>query len=364
MPITELYHIWKKKLHELRPQERVTRLRTFAWLLAGLYISKSIHQSKMAAKIPGQIQLLSRTRQLSRLLDNRAIRVREWYQPLASGILQAIAGAGEVRLIVDGSKVGFGHQLLMVAVAYRKRAIPVAWTWVKGSRGHSTSLKQLALLGYVHSLLPPQAAVLLVGDNEFGAVEVQKQLKKWGWQYVLRQKGRYLVLPFGRRTAQRLSNLVTRTGEMVWLARCRFTKQHLWRTNLLAYWQAGEKEAWFLATNLPQPHLVLRAYRRRMWIEEMFGDMKGHGFDLESTHLRHFLRLSRLTLAVVLLYVWLLSFGSRVLKQGQRRLVDRNDRRDYSLFRIGWHMADRRLMNAKLCKYPSVFVSSRKLSGG
>lgn len=62
-------------------------------------------------------------------------------------------------------------------------------------------MKQLALLGYVHSLLPPKADVLLVGDNEFGAVEVQKQLKKWGWQYVLRQKGRYLVLPFGQRTA-------------------------------------------------------------------------------------------------------------------------------------------------------------------
>jgi hypothetical protein len=42
-----------------------------------------------------------------------------------------------------------------------------------------------------------------------------------------------------------------------------------------------------------------------MWIEEMFADFKGHGFDLESTQLRHFERLSRLTLAVAMLYVWL-----------------------------------------------------------
>lgn len=345
MPIRELYHTWKKKLTEIRPHERVTRLRNFAWLLSGLYNSKSIYQSKMAAKIPGQVQLLSRTRQFSRLLDNPAVRVREWYHPLASGILQAIVAVGEVRLIVDGSKVGFGHQLLMVAVAYRKRAIPLVWTWVKGSRGHSSSLKQLALLAYVHSLLPPQAAVLLVGDNEFGAVEVQKQLNKWGWQYVLRQKGQYLVLAFGQRTARRLDSLVSKAGEITWLPKSRFTLRHLWRVNVLAYWKPGEKEPWLLATNLPQPQLVLRAYRRRMWIEEMFGDMKGHGFDLESTHLRHFQRLSRLTLAVVLLYVWLLSFGSRTIKNGQRRLVDRNDRRDYSLFRLGWHMADRKLNN-------------------
>ena len=345
MPLTELYHIWKTKLFELRPGERVTRVRNLAWLLAGLYSSKSVHQSKIAAKIPGKTCLPSRTRRLSRLLDNPAFRVREWYHPLASRIVRAMLAAGELRLIVDGSKVGFGHQMLMVAVAYRKRAIPLVWTWVKGNRGHSSSLKQLALLGYVHSLLPPQAAVILVGDNEFGAVGVQKQLKKWGWQYVLRQKGQYLLLPFGQRTSQRLDSLVQTAGDKVWLPRSRFTLKYRWRVNLLAYWKPDEKEAWFLTTNLPSALLTLRAYRRRMWIEEMFGDMKGHGFELESTHLRNFLRLARLTLAVVLLYVWLLSFGARTIKRGQRRLVDRNDRRDYSLFRIGWNMADRRLIN-------------------
>jgi len=59
-----------------------------------------------------------------------------------------------------------------------------------------------------------------------------------------------------------------------------------------------------LATDLSDPQAVLKAYQLRMWIEETFGDLKRNGFDLESTHLRNFLRLSRLTLAAVLLYVW------------------------------------------------------------
>ena len=78
----------------------------------------------------------------------------------------------------------------------------------------------------------------------------------------------------------------------------------------------------------------------------MFGDFKKHGFDLESTHLRHFRRLSRLTLAVALLYVWLVAYGSYVVKTGQRYLVDRSDRRDLSLFRIGFDMLERRLARA------------------
>ena len=78
----------------------------------------------------------------------------------------------------------------------------------------------------------------------------------------------------------------------------------------------------------------------------MFGDMKGHGFDLESTMLRHFTRLSKLTLAVAFLYVWLLSNGSKFIHAGLRHLVDRKDRRDLSLFQIGLRLLDRKLLNS------------------
>jgi hypothetical protein len=48
--------------------------------------------------------------------------------------------------------------------------------------------------------------------------------------------------------------------------------------------------------------------------------------------LRHFDRLSRLTLAVAMLYVWLISIGTRTIRDGLRILVDRTDRRDLSIF--------------------------------
>jgi len=107
---------------------------------------------------------------------------------------------------------------------------------------------------------------------------------------------------------------------------------------------------------LPDRSLTLRYYKRRMWIEEMFGDMKGHGFDLESTMLRHFTRLSKLTLVVAFLYVWLLSNGGKFIRSGLRHLVDRKDRRDLSLFQIGLRLLDRKLLNAlpvspSLCAY-------------
>ncbi|MGD2027260.1 MAG: hypothetical protein PVI99_05535, partial [Anaerolineales bacterium] len=189
MPIQELYHTLNYAVSRLRPKERVTRKRNFVWLMVGLFDSRSMHLSKVAGKIPGAAVLVSKTRRLQRWLANPNVRVRQWYRPIAEQIIARLANSG-LRLLVDGSKVGFGHQLLLISVAYRKRALPLCWTWIKSSRGHSRSWKQRALLAYVHGLVPPGTRVNVAGDSEFGGVEVQKLLQSWGWKYVLRQKGR------------------------------------------------------------------------------------------------------------------------------------------------------------------------------
>ncbi len=354
MPINELYHTLNYAVSQLRPKERVTRKRNFVWLLVGLFDSRSVHLSKVAGKIPGAAVLVSKTRRLQRWLANPNVRVRQWYRPIAGQIIARLADGG-LRLLVDGSKVGFGHQLLLISVAYRKRALPLCWTWIGSSRGHSTSWKQRALLAYVHGLVPPGTRVNVAGDSEFGGVEVQKLLRSWGWRYVLRQKGRLLVKARSQSSWQRLDSLVRKPGERVWLEDCLLMAKHQYRVNLLAYWKPGEELPWLLATNLSDPRAVTRIYRRRMWIDESFGDLKGNGFDLESTHLRNFLRLSRLTLAVMLLYVWLIAIGTRTIKNGQRHLVDRHDRRDYSIFRIGCNLIERFLSNEQPLYFSLVF---------
>jgi len=145
--------------------------------------------SRIASKIPGKATLNSSVQRIRRFLSNPAFCVRQWYEPIVKRSLENQAQGGQgIRLILDGCKVGFEHQLLMVAVAYRRRALPIAWTWVKGRWGHSSAYKQLALLKHVHGLIPDDISVFVAGDSEFGAVPVLKQLDKWHWKYVLRQK--------------------------------------------------------------------------------------------------------------------------------------------------------------------------------
>jgi hypothetical protein len=89
MPINELYHTWFKEIRQLRPQERITRIQNFAWLLVGIHQSRSVYLSRIAGKIPGKAKLLSYTQRLNRLLANRAINVRAWYEPIARSWMES-----------------------------------------------------------------------------------------------------------------------------------------------------------------------------------------------------------------------------------------------------------------------------------
>lgn len=173
MPSNHLYHTWIQRISELRSGQRITQIRNFALLMYGIYQSRSVYLSRIAGKIPGQAKLQSTVKRFDRFLDNPVVHVREWYKPVAvQWLTEQFSRTGEIRLIMDGTKIGFGHQLLMISMAYRKRAIPIVWTWVKHVRGHSTGDKQITLLAYAKTLFPQGAAVFLVGDTEFGPVKV------------------------------------------------------------------------------------------------------------------------------------------------------------------------------------------------
>ncbi len=344
MPTNRLYNIWFQRIEQRWPHLRVTQRRNLTNLIIGIYLSKSVALNAIALKIPSQAVQVSIQRRMSRILGNSAIRVRDCYDPEIEPLLAEIGKNGVIRILVDGSKVGNNHQLLMVSVAYRRRSVPVVWTWVRAPRGHSSSKKQLALLSYLRKLLPDEAEVLLLGDSEFGAVDVIRQVEKWSWDYVLRQKSSHLVqLADGKWKA--FGDFAQKAGESIWLGKGLLTQKHAHSVNLLAHWKKGEDIPWLLATNLKTRKATIKGYKVRMWIEEMFGDMKGHGFDLENTRLRDFRKLSRLTFAVALLYFWLIAFGSKIIKSGLRRLVDRNERRDLSIFQIGLRSIERRITN-------------------
>jgi len=346
--INQLYDTWMKVIWQLRPKERVTRVRNLIWMMLGMFQSKSVHLSRIASKIPGKAKTSSLDRRLRRFVSNPAIDVQDWYQPVIRHWLTWQGqSTGQIRLIVDGTKIGFGYQLLIVALAFRHRAIPIAWIWVKKKKGKGQSSTEvhLELLRLVYAYIPSGMEVVLVGDTEFGRVEIMKQLNQWGWSYTLRLSEYHKMKAPGQSEWRHVGTLVTKAGQSRWLDQAELFERHAYSTKVGTYWKIGEKRPWLLATNLPTLSATLKSYRRRPWIEEMFGDWKGHGVDVEHTHLRDPQRLSRLILIVALLFNWLLALGVLTIRKGARSIVDRLDRRDLSIFQIGLRILDRSLTN-------------------
>jgi hypothetical protein len=314
------------------------------YLLMGIWGARSVQTGRIAAYVPVAAKKMSIVRRLERFLDNAAVRVRDWYEPIALGIIAAASVAGEIHLVLDTTKVSAHHRLLIVGVAYRRRVLPLAWTWVRTSRGHSSSSKQVALLSYVWGLIPDEVKVSLVGDCEFGHIAVLDTVQRWQWDYALRQSGQVLVQLPNTDDWVRLDSLVSKRGDCRFIGAVKLTAAHAISTHLMLCWDKRYPEPWLLATNLTRPLLILRLYHRRAWIENLFGDLKDNGFDFERSALRHFLRLSRLTLAVCVLVVWFLAFGTALVKRGLHTQVDRADRRHLSLFRIAWDYLQRALL--------------------
>jgi len=340
---SQSYVKWREMLTQQIPDQCESRLTNLTLLIVGIFASQSVYLSVLTRKIPIRAKKLSLTKRLERFLDNSAVDVEAWYRPWATRLLASAGSGGQIHLVVDTTKVSAYRRLLMIAVAYRRRTLPIIWCWIDHPRGHGKVAHQVTLLKRLQPLLPEGVRVSFVGDSEFGHVDVIRLLVKWGWDYALRQKGRTLYRQPHHAQWQRIDAFAIQPGQCFWLGQVLLTEKHACPTHLVLYWKKGEKEPWYLATNQLSALPAIRLYKRRMWIEEMFGDMKGHGFDLELSRLRTSDRLSRLTLAICILYVWLVSIGEHVLRHGFNQEVDRTDRQDLSIFRLGWDWLERRL---------------------
>lgn len=140
----------------------------------------------------------------------------------------------------------------------------------------------------------------------------------------------------GRGSGESLETFLLRKGKPEMSARSAPVEKHDYqKARLIMHWAEGEDEPWYLLSDRPVGRSTLRRCGKRMWTEEMYGDLKGHGVEVEATNLVHADRIDRLMLGVCWTYVWLLVLGSYVVKRGWRSLVDRKSRRDKSYFRIG-----------------------------
>ena len=228
----------------------------------------------------------------------------EIMEPFAREVLeQAVTEGQPVVLILDQSKLSDRHQVLMLALRYGERALPLAWrvATTEGAIGFAT---QKALLEAVAPWIPAGAPVRLMGDRFYGTADLISWCQDRDWGYRLRLKGNLVVFDGAVKTTtgacagEKLFSLedVELTGKRA-------------RTHIGIIQDPGHAEPWIIAMSEPPSYLRTLEYGQRWGIEPMFSDFKSRGFGVADTQIRYADRLDRLLLVMALALYWAVSTG-------------------------------------------------------
>ena len=322
----------KKTLKQMMKLDHQGQVVTLAMMISGIILSRNAQLSVMSSEVPTETKEKSIEMRMRRWVKDD-LDVESMYMPFARQILEALSHMPLV-LVMDGSQAGRGCMVLMVAVLYQKRALPIAWLVYKGKKGHASADRHIQTLEKVRPLLPPGSEVVLLGDAEYDTTEMLEWVEKnTAWQYVLRTSPQIYVQT--TEASQPIRNYPLEQGHLFYLNDVGFTQTSTVRLNVIGWWGSEYEEPIFLITNLGIAYEACRYYRRRFRIETFFSDQKSRGFHIHKSHLADPIRLSRLLIAACLAYIWMITQGLRVIAEGKLSLIDRTDRRDKSLFRLG-----------------------------
>jgi len=313
------------------------KLNTLAALISGIVGSQRTNFPKIAGKVPDTAKLESRVRRFSRWVQEDAEPERVQVLPFAADLLAGLNSRTLV-LVMDTSEVGRSCLALLVSVIYRRRTLPLAWLVVKGSKGHLAARTQVTVLQEIQQRLPQQADVVFLGDGEFDRVELQTELRAFGWDYVCRTARSSLLIVDDEEVSWK--DLLLEPGDHLLLPEVLFTRQRLGPLQVIAWWRCEYPEPLFLVTNLETLDEACYWYRKRFRIETFFSDQKRRGFHLHKSHLANPERIGRLMIAACLAYIWMIYLGVRAKEAGYLPLIHRTDRCDLSLFQLGLRLLD------------------------
>ncbi len=144
-------------LKQLCPKEpkgnHARHLQTLAHLVSGIVGSKRSSLPAIASKVPSNSTRESRIKRYSRWLMNEHISTEMYFLPYLQVLLASLP-PGPLVLVIDGSPIGRTCQALVISVLYKKRALPLAWSVVRGKKGHLSEQMHEHLVRQVAAFVP------------------------------------------------------------------------------------------------------------------------------------------------------------------------------------------------------------------
>jgi Transposase DDE domain len=332
---------WSRQVKEIFPQLHPYQQRTLAFVVQGIIQSGNAVMQRVAEAsweyLSSETKMVSHERRLQRFVANERIEVQACWKQFLEPVL-AFWQHKPVTLVLDLTPYTQQATSVYVGLLVQSRVLPLAWcvmpqqeSWQEG---------QWQILARLFEQVAPclkSADCTLLADRGLSCFRLIQLCQQVGWHYVLRIKQEEWVRRKYRHwyhSWQQGQEVVKKEGQQ-WYGEVLLWQEHEYATHLSACWEEGYKEAWLLISDRPASHQRVSEYGRRMRVEATFQDQKSRGCCIECSRFTNREHLDRWLLAVHLAIWWSAHLGSSCIHHGHREQVDRTDRRDKGLLRIG-----------------------------
>lgn len=313
------------------------RFNTLVGIVSGLIDSQHVSLARIADHQAGNIHTMSQVRKSERWLRNEWIDTETFYIPFVLRVLgKIIEVQKELILIIDGSVIGRGCQVLMLSVLWKGKAIPILWKVVQSPKGHFAESDHVALITSLEVILSslPKVRCVVLGDGEYDGSDWVEKLKRMGVDYVLRTSKDRTFKEAKSEEIFQGKNLSVGEETTFYVPDCQLSNGT--KTNFIMWHERRFKEPIYLITNQDLALMATGYYRKRFKIETLFKDFKSEGFNLDKSKMSQPDRLNRLLIICAIAYMWLIGLGNIIqTKKSWLRRVYKLQKETFNLFTIG-----------------------------
>ena len=306
------------------------RIKKLAALICGMMRRKRSTLSALGSGLPQQIEAYSKEKAAKSFLESYWIDFETYYQPyiikLLKKLLPSLTQRFGLQLLIDGSKVGNHHMMLMISVYFRGRSIPLVWLVQRKPKGHFAEQTHLDLIEKAHELLQqvqPNLKITLTGDGEFNGTSLIRFCKTKEWKYVFRTSCNTVFYENDTRfQAQDIE--ANEQQKFTSIPNLEFTEKREPKVNFVLWHDAQKyEEALPLVSNFSEPIDTIEAYDRRYSVECLFKDMKSNTFNIHKTRIKDTHAISNLIMVAAFALTLLLKLGFRYDNLKWRKRIHR-----------------------------------------
>lgn len=325
--ISELSNILNQHFHWHK-----SRIEFLAEMLKGIIAVKTVNLKQISLTFSSKAKASSSYRRIQRFFKNFN------FDPIIilRFVFSIISMDRKIILILDRTnwKLGKTHiNLLVLSIAYKRISIPVYW--INLARGGNARIehRMFCILKFAVKV-GKKRIKYVIADREFIGAAWFFWLIKNDINFVIRIKNNTML----KKCPQDIYPVpVHSLFKNLKECKHKFLPGKYFIENCPIYLSASRASNGNLlvVASLKFSRKSLKIYKKRWETENLFSCMKTKGFNLESTHMKDYMKIEKLFFIIALAFIWAYLIG--IEKQSKKKIkVKKHGRKSISIFRYGY----------------------------